>query len=182
MEGWVYVCITPAKPGHIKLGYTTRTVDQRLLEIKKEYDDVLMNWAVAYKMEEADAVERVLHGALKNRGRHRYAEVHECGVHEVVDMLEQGIKDERINWKVIERRQQIWYSKRLEERARAYLKKAKFMRGIGFEASGSSDSLMILLDGVELTRLSFIADGLLFYIMPDDLGLASMYDRLGIGG
>jgi len=155
-----------------------------LIEIRKEYNDLLMNWAVAYKMKDAESVESILHKVLKNRGRHRYAEVHKCGVHEVIDMLEKGIKDERINWKVVERRKQRWYSKETEERALDCMRKATFMRDIGYEVSGSCDNVVILHGGMEQKKLSYIADDLLFYLSAGDLGLASMYEELrgGVGG
>jgi hypothetical protein len=63
--GWVYFFKSSDKPGQIKIGYTTRDIDLRMAEIKKDekLSDIAMHFYVATN--KTTELEDAIHSALK---------------------------------------------------------------------------------------------------------------------
>jgi len=82
MRGFLYVASNPAMPGLLKVGYTTRAVSQRLVELASTGVPGKFKLEFYCEIESAEVLERKTHSALRNY--HHNKEFFKCGVREVV--------------------------------------------------------------------------------------------------
>jgi hypothetical protein len=82
MRGFLYIVSNPAMPGLLKVGYTTRAVNQRLTELASTGVPGKFRLEFYCEIESSVVLERKTHSAL--RKYHHNKEFFKCSVHEAV--------------------------------------------------------------------------------------------------
>ena len=89
--GYVYILTNPAMPGLIKIGYTTRTPEERAHELYDKITGVPMPFKVAYKLpcENPEGLEGQIHRKLEKHRVNPYREFFEYSADDAFQLLEQ---------------------------------------------------------------------------------------------